>query len=245
MSDLQNTHRILHGGSGDYCYISDKKIDGDEGSRLAQQAIADDGYLVHDAILDAQTLMKHTADQSRQFVDRAQSESKTTVAKARERGFKKGYDEGYPQGHSEGTEISLDERQPLVEELLQLSQRLTGYYGHNDKFEYLGDAFELAQRIISIQLAKNDDAYFSLYRKAALHISNVDKATLKAGPRGYAAAQANKSKFEGAIEGLCELNTKLEGNDDGLCVLETSLGNINASVGVQLDRAKKIILPSE
>jgi flagellar assembly protein FliH len=106
-------------------------------------------------------------------------------------------------------------------------------------------AFSLAERIIYSELAKNDDTFYGLFQKAALHVSNVDRATLKTGPRGYALALKDTGRFEGAVEGLDALNVVLAGDDDGYCVFETPLGTIDAGVQSQLARAKKILFLQE
>ncbi len=219
--------------------------DGSGVSVITAKVLKDqDKKCLGDIILDADILVNHTLGQSRAIIDRAQEEALAAVSDAGRQGYTKGYEEGFQEGVSEETQLALQERQPLVDELSSLCEKFAEYYPKpTDNFENMDKAFELAQKIIAMELYKNDDAFFGLYRKAALHISNVDSAVLKVGPRGLKAAEANRSKFENAIEGLGELKVVLFSDDDGLCQLETSLGNIDTSIGAQLKRAKDIISP--
>jgi flagellar assembly protein FliH len=248
MSPMSNVRKIRvtpQNGGGDGCYVVSGNVIGqEEHEKLAGQAKTDNNQRLSDAAAAADAVLKQSEIKCGDMVAGARAEAKAMLDSAKKQGFAKGYDDGFRKGYREGTQAAMDERQPLNDALLEFSKRLSEYYGRPvDKYAYLGDAFELAQRVISMELAKNDEAFFGLYKKAALHISNVDKALLKVGPRGYAVVQAEKDKFENAIEGLAELKTVLAGDDDGLCLLETSLGNIDASVAKQLSRAKNIILP--
>lgn len=194
--------------------------------------------------IDPEAVLEQSKAKSREILQSARASAEAMVNSAKKEGFKKGYDEGFRQGFSEGSRAAINEKQPLIEELSQYRQRLSEYYNKPVAADdFIEDALELAKSIIATELKKNDDAFYGLYKKAALHINNTDKAVLKVGPRGYEAVSKNKSKFESAIDGLEELKITLEGDDDGLCVLETPLGNVDASVGAQFERAKKIIFP--
>lgn len=179
-----------------------------------------------------------------EILNKAWSSADAMINSAKNEGFKKGYDEGFRLGYSEASRKAANEKQPLVEALGQYEKRLAEYLNKPVAAEdFVEDALALAKKIISIELRKNDDAVLGLYKKGAAHIRNVDKATLKVGPRGYKVATENIKKFESAIDGLEELKVTLEGDDDGLCVLETPLGSVDASAGVQFERAKRILFP--
>jgi flagellar assembly protein FliH len=245
MSNVKKGCEILRdNGNGGFFVVSGKVVSGEEHKKIVRQAVADDEQRIIDGIADADAVLTHSIGRGRELLERARTEAQAAVRSAKGHGFSKGFNEGLSQGYSEGIRLSLEEKQPLIDTLSLLSQRLSEYYGKPvEKNAYINKAFELAERVISMELAKNDDAFFGLYRKAALHISNTDTANLKVGPRGYSVVHADKKKFENTIEGLNGLKTTLTGDNDGLCLLETPLGNIDASVGAQLSRAKKIILP--
>lgn len=216
----------------------------DESEIFLKENLKNVSFLSQEAAAKAEYLIAHTIGRSREIVDRANLEAESTIKKAKEQGYSKGNDEGFKLGNEECLRCSLEEKRPLIEAISELETRLSDIYAEKaGNSEYFGFAIELAQRIISLELAQNDEAFFKLYQKAALHIGTAEKATLKAGPRGFAVANLRRGKFMSAIDGLEQLEITLEGKDDGTCILETPLGNIDASTAVQLERAKQIISP--
>lgn len=201
-------------------------------------------FSYRDAATEAESLIKHTIGKSHEIVDRAKFEAEAAVKKAKEQGYSKGYEESSRQGSEESLRRAFKEKQPFIDAISKLEAGLAqAYVEKSGNEEYIKYTLKLAKKIIYIKLAKDDETYFRLFEKAALHIGMTEKATLKMGPRGYAVAQAHREKFMGVIDALEQLEIILEGKDDGLCVLETPLGNIDASVEAQLDRVQKIILP--
>jgi flagellar assembly protein FliH len=197
-----------------------------------------------DALSDAESLLKKSIGDSQFIEARAKSEAQFTVSEAKEQGISKGYENGLALGVEEAIRAEEEKKRAFFNAFLELEANIANcYQKHLSDSEFLEVAFELAQKIINIEIEKNDDSYFCLYRKAAVHISNAEKVTLKAGPRGYQVAQSMREEFEDAIDGLERIDIVLSGNDNGLCVLETPLGNVDSSVEAQLQRAKKIITP--
>lgn len=201
-----------------------------------------------DVISDAESVLRNTIGKSRDIENRAIDEAKTAVEKAKESGYLKGHEEGFSKGYNEALKNEEDKKEPLIKNFNELEKIFSDSYlkkSQSNGTDYIEDAFELAKKIIYIELSKNDESYLNLYKKAAVHVNSAQKVTLKVGPRGYEAAQALRPKFEGSIDGLQDLEIVSVGSDDGFCLLETPLGNVNASVDAQLKRAKKIIVPQK
>lgn len=199
-----------------------------------------------DVISDAESVLRHTIGKSRDIESRALNEANTTIDKAKERGYSKGYEEGFSKGYNEALHSEEEKKEPLISTFKEFEKNFSDCYLKNSQAQsagYIEDAIKLAKKIIYIELSKNDEAYLSLYKKAAIHVNSAPKATLKVGHRGYKAAQALRQKFEEAIDGLQNLEIISVGNDDGVCLLETPLGNVNAGIDAQLERVKRIIVP--
>lgn len=247
MSNVKKKNEIQSdNGNSEVFVVSGKVLGSREWNRASEKSKEENEYKAHETVEDAESVLKNSISKSRDIVSMAQRKVEQAVENAKKHGYEKGYKEGYNDGVSEGVNFEIKEKQPIIDVFSVFSKRLAEFYNNSSHdYNYTDSAFELAQRIILMELVKNDDAFYGLYKKAALHISNVEKAELKAGPRGYAIVQADKKKFEDAIEGLSELKITKQGDDDGLCILETPLGNIDASVGAQLRRAKKIVSPNQ
>jgi flagellar assembly protein FliH len=230
--------------SSGYYVESGGLIGKDERDTISRNSVNQALFLSQNSVADAESVLKHTIGKGRDFVGRAQAEAEIAVNRSKEQGYVKGYEEGVSAGVKESVSRAYAEKLLFFEAISKLETKFSDIYADKvGNSEYLEYALKLAQKIIYIELAKNDDAYFHLYQKATMHIGNAEKATLKAGPIGYAAVQAKREKFEGEIDGLEDFSIILEGKDDGFCLLETPLGTVDASVGAQLGRVKQIILP--
>jgi flagellar biosynthesis/type III secretory pathway protein FliH len=197
-----------------------------------------------DDINYAENMLKETINKSKFIETRAKAEARTVVENAKRQGLAEGHQEGFKCGYDEAVRCEIDKKRNIFNAVATCSQQYSDCCRSRAvDSEALEAAFELARKIIEIELEENDDAYFKLYQKAALHISSSPKATLKTGPRGSKAAKAMNGKFEDAIDGLERLEVVLSGEDDGLCILETPFGSVDASVTAQLERAKRIINP--
>ena len=180
------------------------------------------------------------------YLEEARCDAQTLVDNAKKQGYEKGYTEACAEGYAESERQAALQMQPVADAISCLSDTIADRFTlSKDQYLFLEEALALTRCILYSELEKNDDAFYGQFRRAALHISNIDRATLKTGPRGYAIAQKDMKRLENAIEGLDSLDVVLAGDDDGLCVLETPLGTIDASLTSQLARARKILIPQE
>jgi flagellar assembly protein FliH len=244
MSNVKKSRNVLLDISGGgYFLTPGRVVSVKELERNKRLAMVDERIRAQTDILDANAALNKILARSNQIINTARAESAQAIKNAKKQGFEKGYKDGYNIGYAEHASKAIEEKQPLLDNLSQLSQRYSECCKMPESSEYLDSAFELAEAIIKMELKNNSDAFFGLYKKAAMHVSNVSTATLKAGPKEIAEVDADKEKFESAIEGLSELKTAVIGDDDGTCILETPLGNIDTSVSAQLKRAKNVIMP--
>lgn len=226
MSEVSERHRILRqDDTGEYYSVRTGK---------AQH--------LHNKMLETEKIMKNSLNRSREIISKVEEEAKSQIDDASKKGFDKGYGEGYSKGLSEGRTIPVENLRPIADELKQLKEKIPECYNvETPKRELLDKAFELAQKIISIEIETNNEAFFGLYQKAAQHISNVDKATIKASGKNCREIEKNIDKYKNAIDGLNFIDTVELDCDDDYCVLETSLGTIETTASVQFERAKGII----
>lgn len=230
MSEIAESHRILRqDDTGGYYSVT-------TGNSLH----------LHNTMLEAENIMKETFKKSQNIMARVNAEAEAAINGAKRKGFEKGYDTGYRDGLRTAISEAVSEKQPIADEIEALTIQLPEYCSlFSEKNELLCKAFDLAEKIIKMKLGNNNEAFFGLYSKAALHISNVEKATLKTNVMGCSAVKKDPQKFKNAIEGLSQLETVQVDGEDGLCILETPIGTIDASVNVQFERAKNIICPHD
>ncbi|HEX3026307.1 MAG TPA: FliH/SctL family protein, partial [Clostridia bacterium] len=107
----------------------------------------------------------------------------------------------------------------------------------------LETAFALAEKILDIEINRNDEAFLGLYKKAAAHIGKTESVQLKVGPRGYEVSSRNREELMKCISGLKNLELE-ESGEEGTCVIQSPMGEADASIKTQLNRAREIIQAS-
>lgn len=199
-----------------------------------------------EGLTDAEFELEQSIKKSREIIENAKAEAEVIVRNAKDQGYKSGYNDGFEQGYTESSSKLIDEKKPFVDAVRTLSQKISEYYENTkDGQSFIEETFLLAEKIIKIELLKDGNAYLGLFRKAAQHISNAGEVTVKTSKSGEQRILADRKKYEDAIDGLSELKIEADGGDEGKCVLETPLGNIDASIRTQLERAKKIVAPQK
>lgn len=183
----------------------------------------------------------------RTMVEEARNKVMSEARDAHDKGYQKGYDNGYKDAYNRTFSQALADKHDITESLSKLAsaykESSQNANADTDKTIVIDKALELAQKIIKTELETNPEAFYNLYKKAAQHISNVQRATVKTSLRGAQLIEADKKKYENAVEGLEELTVEADGNESGKCILETELGTVDASVTTQFERAKHIMMP--
>lgn len=209
-----------------------------------ESAAANSSTFSHYEMRVSERAVNHTLNKSRDIINLSNEEAQRIINKAKEQGYSQGYEEGFKKGSEDAIHSEFENKQPVIQNISAYGQKISEYYSNKSAdIGSLEKVFELAEKIISIEIAKNGEAIYNLYNKAALHIGRAESATLKLGPHGCEYAKENSQRFKSAIDGLQKLDIVLTGEDDGFCVLETPVGNVDASVKVQMKRAKDIISP--
>jgi flagellar biosynthesis/type III secretory pathway protein FliH len=191
----------------------------------------------------SEKIIAESEKMSEAVIAQAHEHAKVIFEKAAERGKEAGYIDGFEKGIKEGQVEVVEMEKVGVNELNELCQRVEEQYidgvqtANNESLDF---AFELAEKIIGIEINRNDAAFISLFESAAAHIGEASTATLKVGPRGYEIATHNIEALKKSINGLKHLEIEADGEDNGKCLIETDSGDIDASTQVQLEKARKL-----
>lgn len=183
----------------------------------------------------------------RTMVEQARAEVMREAREAYDKGYAKGYDNGCKEAYNRSFSQALAEKHELTEAFNSLAIRYKEASlkdtNKTDQNKSLDKALELAKEIIKTELVDDPEAFFSLYKKAAQHISNVRRVTVRTSEKGAQLIEADRKRYEDAVEGLEELVVEVDGDETGRCILETELGTVDASISAQFERAKRIMIP--
>ncbi len=172
------------------------------------------------------------------------SESIDYTARKRiyEEGFGAGEKEGYEKGLSEGEKAGMVlARKEIAQVIKSLKYELENLSDIKNKIckqaeeEVVSLAFAVAEKIISHELAVNEETVLTVVKDALDRVVDYERIMIKVNP-------VDLNLLEKSIAGLTNHTTKnenitLEGEDSiqsGGCIIETNFGNIDARIGRQL-----------
>lgn len=219
----------------------------DEGNVVVEEAIEkklrSHAQNVRSNVSDANEILQRAAVNADRMIANAQSDAKTRVDTAREKGHAEGFNRGFKSGFQNGRDQIMNQLEKITTDISSYLDQIKEVLENksDDKNHYAELAFQLAQKIVAIEIKRNDEAFTSLYMMAASHFGETESIELKAGPRGCEVAEKNRKRFEAAIRGLKNLKITQSSKDDGTCILATSSGEADASVKTQFEHARKIV----
>jgi flagellar assembly protein FliH len=177
----------------------------------------------------------------------SQTEAQNILKEAvqiKENAYSIGYEQGVETGVQQGEKMAEEDEAAAVMQLQEAANRLEECHSDIDEsiFNQAVDfSFYLAEKIVNLQIDKNDEAFLNICKNAVSHIGESSSATIRVGSREYEIVTRFQKELKKSINGLENLEIELEDDKNGYCIIETSVGSIDASVGTQLYRAKQML----
>jgi flagellar assembly protein FliH len=159
-------------------------------------------------------------------------QAKETFESAREEGFLKGFEEGQAQAFSEN-EKTLAQIVSLLEEIDRGKDEL--FKQHERDMVDL--ALDIARKVVDVKLQESDEAFQSIFRKAAEGLHGQKTVRLQISRHEAQFATASSDYLLGLISGAEHLDIEvLEDKEPGTCILETDDVLIDASALKQVEK---------
>lgn len=154
------------------------------------------------------------------------------------------------QANNEGFEAGRNDAQAQFAQIAQEEQAAFGALTQSMKQEYdntlmqMGEqavslAVSIAQKILGIELDRNDNAFLTLAEQAVEKMKSSGKITLRVSADDYGRFFADGATLQGlASDILLDIvqDSKLA---PGSCIVESGMRTIDASVGTQLERVEQ------
>lgn len=213
-------------------------------------------YRLGDLVREGTQLREQTTREVESMLVQARAERNRLVADGREEGLKQGREQGHREGFAKGEEEGR--AQAIAKVSVQLAALLGGWNKTLDEFEKGRDALLLEARTEVLRLAveigravvkreielRPETVVDQL--EAALHmVVRPSRVRLAVHPE-------DRGLVESALPGLlarCANATHVEIEDNteggrGSCIVRMAGGEVDARIGVQLDRIVQAIVPS-
>lgn len=152
-----------------------------------------------------------------------------------EEGFLKGYEEGLKKGNDEVQKL-ISEAKSIKDEIIREKERL---YKECES-DMVNVILEIANKIIEINLERNNDIILNLIKKGLENYTAFDKVTVRVCEKDYEYCIKNKDRLLKNIEFINDINILKDLTlKKGDCIIETSSGIIDSGVYTQLKTLKK------
>lgn len=196
-------------------------------------------------------------DTGQEQSEKAREQAQKLIAEAAERAkeigeaaHKDGYRDGYRDGYKEGKTEADRELEALIraqtEDAEHVFKKLEAYKQdlYQDLLEsVLGLSFDIAEKIININLERDDLIYKEIAKKAIFALESPSKRTLRVSPSEYErffgeggqwlSDEIGCPPFEVVCDPLMEA---------GGCIAESDDGVVNAGVREQLEKLRRELL---
>jgi len=187
-------------------------------------------------------------DRARELIQNAQMRAQQTIQAAtaraeeiRAQAHKEGYDAGMKLADSKIAEMEA----ALSAQTRKLIEEVTAY--RNELYDALQDsvlglAMDIAEKIIKIELQRNDKVYMEIAKKAVAELKQADEFTLRVSRGEFdkyfkdGGAWLREATGCGEFEAVCDPSL-----EPGSLVLESDEEVINASVAVQLEKTRQYL----
>jgi len=193
-------------------------------------------------------------DTGQEMSQKAREQAQKLIAEAAERAKaigeaaqKDGYRDGYRDGYKEAKQVAERELEALIraqtEEAKHVFKKLEAYKQdlYQDLLEsVLGLSFDIAEKIININLERDDLIYKEIAKKAILALETSSKFTLRVSPSEYErffgeggqwlCKEIGCPPFEVVCDPLME---------QGGCIAESDDGVVNSGVREQLEKLSR------
>ena len=191
---------------------------------------------------------RETRGTAKGIVEKAREEAGSRLAEAAARGRNQGLEEGRAAGFAAGEKESREKLDALRRQTQEQYEKLCAEYrerGEQAKAGTLRQAFEMAGKILDLELRQDDRAFLGLIRAAAPHLEGANQAVLRMGPLGAGAAGRCRQEIRQILGNIPDVEIRSSGGDDGQCVIETPDGSVDAGVRTQLRQAARALGLSE
>jgi flagellar assembly protein FliH len=200
-----------------------------------------------DAAESADIIIKNALTKADEIRLQAQMEAQQIIKEAsqiKKDAYAAGFENGIETGIQQGAKKAEEDEAAAVAQLQEAACRLEGCQsdiGESINSQAVDFAFYLAEKIVNMQIDKDDEAFLNICKNALSHIGETSSAVIRVGPREYEIVTHFQKELKKCLNGLDDLEVELENDRDGYCVIETSSGSVDASVNAQLNRAKQMV----
>ena len=201
------------------------------------------------ALLDSdQQIPAAVRERARELLDNAQVRSQQILKRAEEQAKEMkndAHNQGYEAGMADAAQKIADMTEAQMEKIRVLIQEVTDYrdglYGELQD-SVLSLSMDIAEKIVNMQLQKDDRVYMEIAKKAVLGLKRADVFSLRVGREEFDRFFKNGAQWLreatdcGEFEVVCD-----PAMEPGDLVIESDEEVVNAGVSMQLNKTRQYL----
>jgi flagellar biosynthesis/type III secretory pathway protein FliH len=156
------------------------------------------------------------------------------------------YHAGFDDGTNEGTKQGLTQSEEEIERFQSVVETLTTQWKDTLKTydtSVTELAIHIAQKIISVEIDKNEEAVFQAVHDCLGYVENKTKVIIRVNPDDLEAVRRHRNDWLESLESIDHLLIESEPSvSRGGCVVETPIGDVDAQIEERLERLRNILL---
>ncbi len=182
----------------------------------------------------AQLKLQSATEKAEQII----KEAYDNAEKIRKSAWQEGYNQGKNDAEAEVTKY-MQEQTNTARNIFANLERYKENLFNELKDSVLQLAFDIAEKIVNIELQKDDKIYEGIVIKAINELKNAEKLVIHVGKAEYERFFKNGAEWLVGETGGLPFEVVCDGQvGDGVCILESDDEVLNASTKVQLSRIK-------
>lgn len=192
--------------------------------------------IVEKANLDANEILENANEKVQEMLAGAQSEGEIIKANAKRDGYQEGYQQGLEDGRRETEELAhqaLKIKEELEEERANLLNQIES--------ELPNIIIQTVKKVIGMELTTNKEVILGLVAMALGKVSS-NNPTVRVSEQDFDILEENKHELISEFKMISDFEIKKDLSlEAGDCIIETDCGDIDASIGNQLDKLEDVI----
>lgn len=181
-------------------------------------------------------IIEEANSEARILLENAQDEAQKLLLTATEDGYRQGYESGYLEGRREA-QLVIDEAAGIRE---FLDKRKCDIYKETEE-QLLQLVLDISKKVIGDELTQNKESILSLINQALQKCAFKKKLVLKVSSLDYEFILENKDRICTLVEGISDIEIVSDLSlVAGSCIIETPSGEVNSSIGIQIQEIEKI-----
>lgn len=193
--------------------------------------------IIENAKIEAEKIVSKAVKDSEKVLEDTHLQVKSICDKAREDGYKAGYAEGYSEGKEASDEL-IREANEIKKGYLKEREIILS----NIEKDVVNMVMALCEKIVNQKITDDEEAIISVVLKGIDSLNVKENLIIKVSKDDYDIVEMSKQRILVMANLIEDIEVRIDSTlSKGGCIIEGSKGNVDVSVGLQIEEMKKLL----